>query len=581
MKTNLKNYKKGSAMLMAVIFFLIIALLILTGVSSPVLREIKLTDDLVKSKQSLYSAESGAEDVLYRLKFAQSVNPTEELSLLGYTTLTTITDELGGKTIVSEGDWDGFVRTVTTKVSTGSGVAFNYGIQTGNGGFYMSNNAGVIGNVYSNGDIQGSSGVYVTGSAVAANSSALISDQSNTLPLPPLQNIIFGNSNGTQDFAQSFEVSTSSPINKISIYIKKVGTPGNATVRIMSDSSGSPSNTTLASGTLSASHVTSNYGWIEVVFSSNPVLSIGTTYWLVIDGATNSSRYYIIGGNDAYAGGAKLGRVGSSWSTNPYDGYFNVYLGGITSSISNVLVGESGEGIAHAHTVTNSVIAGTLYCQTGSGNNKACDTSLSDPAPQPYPVSDANIDEWKNDAETGGVIIGDYTVTTNPTMLGPVKITGDLTVSGSMTLVLTGTVWVEGNIIVDNGSTIRLSSSYGTNSGIIIADGYIRVTNNGTFGGSGDEESYILALTTSDCPQSVSCGGNNAIHLYNNVTGAIFNAQNGTLYLGNNAEIKEATAYKMQMDNNTTVIYESGVATPSFTSGPSGGWNINSWKETE
>ncbi|KKT91018.1 MAG: hypothetical protein UW93_C0014G0001, partial [Parcubacteria group bacterium GW2011_GWC1_45_13] len=42
---------------------------------------------------------------------------------------------------------------------------------------------------------------------------------------------------------------------------------------------------------------------------------------------------------------------------------------------------------------------------------------------------------------------------------------------------------------------------------------------------------------------------------------------------------KEATAYGIILNNEAIITYESGLANVNFYSGPSGGWNIESWAE--
>jgi hypothetical protein len=79
----------------------------------------------------------------------------------------------------------------------------------------------------------------------------------------------------------------------------------------------------------------------------------------------------------------------------------------------------------------------------------------------------------------------------------------------------------------------------------------------------------------------VTCGGNYAINLSNNVEGVVFNAQYGTIHISNNVDLNAATAHTILMDNNATVTYESGLSNLSFSSGPSGGYEINFWGEVE
>ncbi|MFH1608747.1 MAG: hypothetical protein ABH951_01860 [Patescibacteria group bacterium] len=245
--------------------------------------------------------------------------------------------------------------------------------------------------------------------------------------------------------------------------------------------------------------------------------------------------------------------------------------------IDNINIGNlDGTGIAQAHTVTDSTMLGNLYCQVGSGNNKICDTSLVDPDPVPMPVTEEMITQWKADAELGGVVTGDLIIA-DPTQFGPKKITGNLTINDDLTI--TGTIYVAGRIIFKNGVNISLSPSFGATGGIIVTDDYVDLSNNVIFEGSGSEGSYILLLTTSSCPDG--CSGIDAIGIYNNAQAVILNAQNGTAHIHNNVTLNEIVAKKIVMDNGAEVNYLTGLANTQFTSGPTGGWNINSWKEVE
>lgn len=591
MKIYKAHLKKGGAMLIAVVFFLITSSIILTGVSSPIIREVRLAQDLVRSKQSLFAAESGIEDVTFRSLNAISVSPTENIQIDDYSAITTITSFLGGKDILSEGEYLGYVRKVTTSITEGSGVAFNYGIQVGAGGFELYGSSGINGNVYANGSIISDGTNFVTGSAVAANSIALSADQVNDMPSSPPDSIVFRNASASQDLAQSFVLNGTGPVNKVSLYMRKAGNPSNATVRIAPSSGSNPGNSTLASGTLNASQVTGSYGWVDITFSSNPNLTAGTTYWIIIDsGSVNAANYFTIGQNTAYGSGtAKVGQYNGSWNNPPSvgDAYFKVFIGGLYSVITGdwnqaFRVGTSGVGDAWAHTVSNSNIAGTNYCQSGSGNNKSCNTSKPDPVPTGMPVSDANIEAWKEEAESGGEYNGNYLI--NGIMnvnMGPRRINGNLTISQSGVLNLTGTIHVTGNLTVTGAGKVRLSSAYGSNSGIIVADGRITIDASGAITGSGTPGSYIMVLTTSNCPTDSACGGANAINITGAAGSVVLVAQNGTVNFGGSAAAKSVTAHKMIMTGATTVSYESGIADATFTEGPSGGFNINSWEETQ
>lgn len=577
------NKKNGYALITAVVFFLSATSVFVFGAVGTAIREISISRDVLKGKESYFLSESGMEDAIYRLKKGKQISTSETLNLNGNSVNTVITSISGGKEIISEGEDDGYIRKVKTKVLAGTGVAFNYGVQTGQGGFFLGGGSMVNGNVYSNGSIISTDGAEITGSAIAANVSAMIADQKNESPSVPPYSILFAKENATQDFGQSFEVSASDKLNKISFYIKKVGNPSGATVRVLS---GSLTGTEIANGSLNSSLVTANYGWVNVAMNSNPVLNIGTTYWIMIDGSANASNYYIIGANSSYDNGqAKIGRNSTWINTTPtgLDGYFAVYIGGTESKIGGgtwagaIRVG----GDAWANTVTGAFVTGALYCQSGINNNKVCNTSKTDPSPQNMPISDGNIDVWKDEALSGGTYNGNYSVGWAGATIGPKKINGNLTISGGGILNITGTLWVTGNIILGGGGQIKLSSSYGVNSGIIVVDGTTNLGGGGGINGSGQTGSYILIVSTSVCDGVSTCGTTPAILVGGGASAVILNAQNGTINIGGGANLKEATANKITLSGGAVINYESGLADIKFTSGPSGGYTINSWNEVE
>ncbi len=561
-------------MMIIVFFFVFISLSVLTGIVTPTVNEFKIASTSYNSKTAYFTAESGVEDALYRIRNNKQISTSESLTIGSSSTTTTVTDiSSSQKQITSLGDTDSNQRKVKVVVTTGVGISFSYGVQIGAGGFVMDNNSQITGSVYSNGPISGGSGT-ITGSATSANSAALTADQTNGSGAPTYD-MTFGTATGTQDYAQSFQVSVDAPSNKVQLYLKKVGNPSNLTVRIVTDASGSPSSVTKTSGTISASLVSTNYGWINVPFSTNPQLDAGTIYWIVLDGNTSASNYYKIGANNnGYANGvSKIGQFTSTWNaTSPSsaDSFFNLYTGGIVGSISSIRIGTGSTGNAYAHTVTGATILGTNYCQVGSGNNKTCNTSLADPVEVAMPISEQNIEDWKAIAEAGGIISGNYTSSGSVNM-GPKKITGNLIVSGTLTL--TGTIWVQGTITITNGATIKLASGYGSSEGIIISDGIVNMGNNSTFLGSGTSGSYVTMLTTSSSTSAITVG--------NNAGAVILYAGNGTIEVANNAGAKSLTGYFIHLNNNAVITYDSGLANSNFSSGPGGAYNISSWKETD
>jgi hypothetical protein len=249
--------------------------------------------------------------------------------------------------------------------------------------------------------------------------------------------------------------------------------------------------------------------------------------------------------------------------------------------IEGLIVGED----AKAHTCKDSQITGTLtYVSGGSVTNctagESIKTQPNEIPAKDLPIPQSQIDSWKSEAEAGGIISGDYTISGKITQnLGPVKITGNLLVDNNATLNMMGTIWVVGNLRIDNGSTIKLDSdSYGPLSGVIVVDGKIKVRPNTYLKGSGQEGSYLMLLSTN--PEVLDTA-NPAIDVDNNSDAAIFYTTQGLIVLRNKIKAREVTGYKIFLDNNAEILYEAGLEEATFSSGPGGSWEVVSWREIE
>lgn len=580
---NEKAHKNGGQVIMgALLLFLTISTTVLVGIATPVAIQVRTAADFLQSKQGYISADVLNEEALYRLNKGRTLPSTLVLSFNDATSTAEITDVGGAKQIIATGISGAFTRLSKSIFSQGEGLSINYGLQVGDGGVTMSGSPTIAGNVSSNGNIVGSGVSTITGSAIASTASVQTTDQSNGAGTPAV-NTTFGNTNASQDFAQSFTVSTTTSVARAMVYVRKTGTPANVTARIVTDSSNKPSSSALMTGTLSASQVTTSYGWVPVVFTSNVSLTPGTTYWLTLDVPSNSTtNTYVMGvsnTNSYSSGSVMLGRQGvsNSW-TSPnanHDAFFQIYLGGV-SSISGVVV----NGNASAYAVNNSTVSGTLSCQSGTGNNKSCNTASSTPTPTTFPFSESNITEWKAEAEAGGVRNSSWTIGgVTSTSTGPIKINGNLVVGESGRLTLNGTLYVTGDLTIDGAANLNLASSFGASSGVIVVDGKINIIGSGAVSGSGTSGSYIIFLTTSNCGGTASCGGASAINVSGAAGAVVLLAPNGQVAFSGSASAKAVIAYKMSLTGATTLNYESGLADIEFNSGPSGSWITNSWKE--
>lgn len=266
----------------------------------------------------------------------------------------------------------------------------------------------------------------------------------------------------------------------------------------------------------------------------------------------------------------------------------DVWVAGQTGLIDNFTVG----GDAHAHTINESDILSDAYYQAISGGSVGGVSypGSADPEPVAMPIADAQINSWKQDAADGGEMIGNYIYEAGNTSLGLKKITGNLTLggTGNDVFTLTGIIWVTGDLILENSGVIQLDSGYGENSGMIIVDGDIDLKNNfiicGSEGYNGSDacnapnDSYVMLLTTDNSLDT----GDPAIEMQNNARlQGILYAPYGLLFIKNDATLKEATAYQIQIENNAILIYESGLVNLNFSSGPGGGWTIGDWREVD
>lgn len=167
---NIYQKNQGQVMLTLVVLFMILSLIIIFGVLAPTMRNIKVVNDLFRSKQSFYLADSGQADAVYRVKNNMTIANQASLVLDGTVVTITIMDTLDGKIITTVSDYLDYTRAVQTELIKGVGASFYYGVQVGNGGFKMDNNSTVNGNVYVNGPITGGK---VTGSAISATTTTV------------------------------------------------------------------------------------------------------------------------------------------------------------------------------------------------------------------------------------------------------------------------------------------------------------------------------------------------------------------------------------------------------------------------
>lgn len=162
-------------MLIATVLFLAVSTTVVFGLAGPITRQLNIETNLKKAHASYYVSEALQEDVVYRIKNAIDVDDSETLTLGGYTATATVVTNGNEKQVTVEGDVDDRIRTTQTTLVLDSGVGFAFGVQAGEGGFVLENNARIIGNVYSAGPIMGNTNI-IEGDAIAAGAGNSIDD---------------------------------------------------------------------------------------------------------------------------------------------------------------------------------------------------------------------------------------------------------------------------------------------------------------------------------------------------------------------------------------------------------------------
>ena len=195
----------------------------------------------------------------------------------------------------------------------------------------------------------------------------------------------------------------------------------------------------------------------------NRIRNVESVYAL---SGTGSAFFY---GAQVGAGGLELGNnstvVGNVYSNGSIKGDIGAEITG-----SAIVAGDgAGEneisdvtilGDATSPSFKDCTIDGDItFVAGGEVNNCPAGGSVTeqaDPIPgADLPITQTQIDEWKADAQAGGIISsGDFSPPSGDTVsIGPGVIVGDMELKNNQTVILTGIVYVKGGIDIDNGET--------------------------------------------------------------------------------------------------------------------------------
>ncbi len=230
-------------------------------------------------------------------------------------------------------------------------------------------------------------------------------------------------------------------------------------------------------------------------------------------------------------------------------------------------------GNAKVRNCSNSQIEGDLFYINNSTCNVSGNTEqIIEIEPEEFPISEETINNWKEVAENGQLIEGDF-YNQNINFLGPAHIEGDLTLDNNSTLKIQGNILVSGDLKIENGAVLELDENiYNELSGLIIIEGKTIIRPGAIVRGSGHEDSYLMVLSLNDSLEE-------AVRIDNTTEGGIFYVPYGAVLLNQGIKIVEVTAYKIILKQNAIVEYETGLQNLFFSSGAGSGWRILSWEK--
>ena len=168
--------KTGAALLLFLILFTVASTSLLIAITQSIYSDVVAYNTLQHSKQSFLLADTFTEEQMYRYISGQIPNNITTISLFDAEATSTIT--FNGVDVQFRFETDAessdHHRSSRGVLQVGSGASFNFGVQTGNGGFSMSNTATINGNLFSNGSILGQGNSIVRGDVISAGPSGLI-----------------------------------------------------------------------------------------------------------------------------------------------------------------------------------------------------------------------------------------------------------------------------------------------------------------------------------------------------------------------------------------------------------------------
>lgn len=130
----------------------------------------------------------------------------------------------------------------------------------------------------------------------------------------------------TKWVAQAFVPSSTGRLTKVEIRVKNINNgTGPLIVKIYSDNSGNPG-TLLATSSIQGSALTGSFAYTAAKFLEAPLVTSGTTYWIVAHQQSEGTNNYLISKTTADTNGKTSDSSGISWTSSIYAYNFKTYI---------------------------------------------------------------------------------------------------------------------------------------------------------------------------------------------------------------------------------------------------------------
>ncbi|RJO61878.1 hypothetical protein C4544_01655 [candidate division WS5 bacterium] len=217
-------------------------------------------------------------------------------------------------------------------------------------------------------------------------------------------------------------------------------------------------------------------------------------------------------------------------------------------------------GSAEVHDPGNAWAVGTI---DDGGRIKGTKT----PGAPAVPLPNINLDAWRDLAASGGTISGGAIPTGN---FGPKKINGSATFNGG-NLNIMGPIYITGSLSISGSGNWNLDDSLGSGGTVVIVDGSVSISGGHHF--NENEDGGYIAI--------IAAGPGSQISYTGSATGekvALF-APDGTISLAGSGRIVAMMAKGLSIMGSGKIEYEQGTPVISFPGAPGGAWQVKEWQE--